>query len=29
MWLRERIQEIDNQLVAFLQVIIARAEGEM
>lgn len=29
MWLRERILEIDNQLVAFLQVIIARAEAEM
>ena len=29
MWLRERIREIDNQLVAFLQVIIARAEAEM
>jgi argininosuccinate lyase len=29
MWLRERIRELDNQLVTFLQVIIARAEAEM
>lgn len=29
MWLRERIREIDDLLVAFLQVIIARAEKEM
>ena len=29
MWLRERIQEIDTQLVAFVKVITARAESEM
>ncbi|KAK9776546.1 hypothetical protein SCAR479_06869 [Seiridium cardinale] len=29
MWLRERIHEIDDQLVAFLQVIVARAEAEI
>lgn len=29
MWLRERIHEIDNHLVAFLQVVIARAEAEI
>ncbi|OAA42193.1 Argininosuccinate lyase [Metarhizium rileyi] len=29
MWLRERIREIDSHLVAFLQVIIARAEDEI
>lgn len=29
MWLRERIHEIDNHLVAFLRVVIARAEAEM
>lgn len=29
MWLRERIYEIDKQLVAFLRVIIARAESDM
>ncbi|KAF5650264.1 argininosuccinate lyase [Fusarium tjaetaba] len=29
MWLRDRIREIDTQLVAFLKVIIARAESEI
>jgi hypothetical protein len=29
MWLRERIHEIDRQLVAFVKVIIARAESDM
>lgn len=29
MWLRERIREIDSQLVSFLQVIVARAEADM
>ncbi|KAL7910229.1 L-Aspartase-like protein [Trichoderma velutinum] len=29
LWLRDRIREIDSQLVAFLKVIIARAESEM
>ncbi|KAM0285957.1 hypothetical protein ACHAQH_001144 [Verticillium albo-atrum] len=29
MWLREQIRDIDNQLVAFLQVIVARAEAEI
>jgi argininosuccinate lyase len=29
MWLRDRIREIDSQLVAFLKVIVARAESEM
>ncbi|KAH8156710.1 hypothetical protein CIB48_g11537 [Xylaria polymorpha] len=29
MWLRERIHEIDNHLVAFLRVVIARAEAEI
>lgn len=29
MWLRDRIREIDSQLVAFLTVIITRAESEM
>lgn len=29
MWLRERIREIDSQLVAFVQVITGRAESEM
>ncbi len=29
MWLRERIQEIDSQLVALVKVITARAESEM
>jgi argininosuccinate lyase len=29
MWLRDRIREIDSQLVAFLQVLTKRAEAEM
>lgn len=29
MWLRDRIREIDSQLVAFLRVIVTRAESEM
>lgn len=29
MWLRDRIREIDSQLVAFLKVIVTRAESEM
>lgn len=29
MWLRDRIKEIDSQLVAFLKVIVTRAESEM
>ncbi|KAF4338769.1 Argininosuccinate lyase [Fusarium beomiforme] len=29
MWLRERIREIDDQLVSFIQVILARAEAEI
>lgn len=29
MWLRDRIREIDGQLVAFLKVIVARAEAEV
>lgn len=29
MWLRDRIREIDSQLVAFLKVIVARAESEI
>ncbi|KAI8630279.1 argininosuccinate lyase [Xylariaceae sp. FL1651] len=29
MWLRDRIKEIDSQLVAFLKVIVARAESEI
>ncbi|EGX94159.1 argininosuccinate lyase [Cordyceps militaris CM01] len=29
MWLRDRIREVDGQLVAFLKVIIARAESEI
>ncbi|KAF5486371.1 putative argininosuccinate lyase [Colletotrichum fructicola] len=29
MWLRDRIREIDSQLVAFLKVIITRAESEI
>ena len=29
MWLRERIREIESHLVAFLQVIAARAEADM
>ncbi|KAL7928674.1 argininosuccinate lyase [Trichoderma chlorosporum] len=29
MWLRDRIREIDGQLVAFLKVIVARAESEI
>lgn len=29
MWLRERIREIDSQLVALVQVITSRAESEM
>jgi argininosuccinate lyase len=29
MWLRDRIREIDSQLVAFLQVLANRAEAEM
>lgn len=28
MWLRDRIREIDSQLVAFLKVIITRAESD-
>ncbi|KAJ4164602.1 hypothetical protein LMH87_006270 [Akanthomyces muscarius] len=28
MWLRDRIREIDSQLVAFLKVIVARAESD-
>ncbi|RYP42224.1 hypothetical protein DL767_000388 [Monosporascus sp. MG133] len=29
MWLRDRIREIDSQLVAFLKVIVTRAESEI
>ena len=29
MWLRDRIREIESQLVAFLKVIVTRAESEM
>ncbi|KAI3336797.1 argininosuccinate lyase [Xylariaceae sp. AK1471] len=29
MWLRDRIREIDSQLVAFIKVIVTRAESEM
>lgn len=29
MWLRDRIREVDSQLVAFLKVIVTRAESEM
>lgn len=29
MWLRDRIREIDSQLVAFLKVIVVRAESEV
>lgn len=29
MWLRDRIRDIDGQLVAFLQVLAKRAEAEM
>ncbi|KAL1867484.1 hypothetical protein Daus18300_006328 [Diaporthe australafricana] len=29
MWLRDRIREIDSQLVAFLKVIVTRAESEL
>jgi argininosuccinate lyase len=29
LWLRDRIREIDGQLVAFLKVITTRAESEV